>query len=96
MAIKKTKWIALQQPSKLNSLKVNQNIQQTQDQTLQHLIAALQDSLKPYVIMASPTTLEGTCDVILRAHNANRANLINQGLAGIKKCFDRNIDPSQS
>ena len=36
-----------------------------QDQTLQHLIGGLQDSLKPYVIMANPNTLEGTCDIIL-------------------------------
>ena len=42
----------------------------TKDQTRQHLVAGLQESLKPYVIMANPQTLEATCDVILRAHNA--------------------------
>ena len=58
-----------------------------QEQTLQHLIGGLQDSLKPYVIMANPGTLEGTCDIILRAHNANKANMVNQGLPGIQSAL---------
>ena len=62
-------------------------LQWTKDQTLQHLIGGLQESLKPYVIMANPTTLEGTCDVILRAHNANKSNLVNQGLPGIQSAL---------
>ena len=58
-----------------------------QDQTLQHLIGGLQDSLKPYVIMANPETLEDTCDIILRAHNANKAHSVNQGLTGIQSAL---------
>ena len=57
------------------------------DQTLQHLIGGLQESLKPYVIMANPTTLEATCDTIMRAHNANKSNLLNQGLPGIQSAL---------
>ena len=58
-----------------------------QDQTKQHLIGGLHESLKPYVIMANPQTLEETCDVIMRSYNANKASIMNQGLPGIQNAL---------
>ena len=37
--------------------------------------------------MANPGTLEATCDIILRAHNANKSSAVNQGLPGIQSAL---------